>query len=146
MFQLQSLGHIEAQVAINAIEKEMIKRNLAAVITVADINGELLGLLRVGNCSPVPITIAINKAFTASRIKVPTSKLGHDVRHPEDGFDICYLGDKRYVGWGGGFPVEVDDQVVGAIAVSGLTEQEDSELAGIGVAALLRYLDEQEAI
>ena len=46
-------------------------------------------------------------------------------------------GDPRYIGWGGGVPVVVDGAVVGAVAVSGLSEHEDMELAGIGVAAIV---------
>jgi glc operon protein GlcG len=40
------------------------------------------------------------------------------------------------VGWGGGIPVRVDGQVVGAVAVSGLLETEDMEMAALGVAAI----------
>ena len=47
-----------------------------------------------------------------------------------------YYGDRRYVGWGGGIPVFFEDKVIGAIAVSGLVESEDIELAKIGRDAL----------
>jgi glc operon protein GlcG len=49
---------------------------------------------------------------------------------------MAYFGDQRYIGWGGGLPVVVEGAVVGAIAVSGLPELEDIEIAQIGVAAL----------
>ena len=57
-------------------------------------------------------------------------------RDPETGFDMADYGDPRYVGWGGGLPVVVDGVVVGSVAVSGLPELEDVELAGTGVAAI----------
>ena len=60
------------------------------------------------------------------------------MRHPENGFDIAYYGDPRYVGWGGGLPVRVEGEVVGAVAVSGLTDAEDEELSALGVAAITR--------
>ncbi len=50
---------------------------------------------------------------------------------------MAYYGDPRYIGWGGGLPVVVGGSVVGAVAVSGLSELEDMELAGIGVAAIV---------
>jgi glc operon protein GlcG len=40
-------------------------------------------------------------------------------------------------GWGGGVPVLIGGACVGAIAVSGLSEDEDDHLAEIGVKAVL---------
>ena len=51
------------------------------------------------------------------------------MRHPENGCDIAYFGDPRYVGWGGGLPVGVEGQVIGSVAVSGLSDAEDEELS-----------------
>ena len=53
---------------------------------------------------------------------------------------MAYFGDPRYIGWGGGLPVLVDDQVVGAVGVSGLPESEDMQLAELGVAAILETI------
>jgi glc operon protein GlcG len=50
---------------------------------------------------------------------------------------MAYYGDPRYVGWGGGVPVVRDGSVVGSVAVSGLTQEEDAELAAMGAAAAL---------
>jgi glc operon protein GlcG len=58
--------------------------------------------------------------------------LGETIR--ARGIEIGYYGDARYVGFGGGVPIEVDGQVVGGIAVSGLAEDEDHALAQLGAA------------
>jgi glc operon protein GlcG len=57
-----------------------------------------------------------------------TISLGQSARDAQKGFDMAYFGDPRYIGWGGGLPVVVEGAVVGAVAVSGLPEQEDMEL------------------
>ncbi len=44
------------------------------------------------------------------------------------------LGDLRYNAWGGGVPVVYEGQVVGAVGVSGLLEEEDMVLARMGAA------------
>ena len=44
-------------------------------------------------------------------------------------FPITNFGDLRYTGWGGGVPIVVDDEVVGAVGVSGLPEADDIVLA-----------------
>ena len=51
---------------------------------------------------------------------------------------MAYFGDRRYIGWGGGLPVLLNGVVVGAVAVSGLPEEEDMELAALGVRAIFR--------
>jgi glc operon protein GlcG len=132
-----SLGHSEAQRAIEAIQAELQKRENAAVVAVADAHGELIALLRLDGAPLPSIVIAANKAWTAARERKPTRELGQAVRDPETGFDMAYFGDPRYIGWGGGLPVVVDGAVVGAVAVSGLPEMEDIAVALIGVKAIL---------
>ena len=131
-----SLGAGDAQLAIQVIGSELARRGKSAVIAVADDHGELVGLLRVDGAPLPSIIIATNKAWTAARERRPTREIGQSARDPESGFDMAYYGDPRYVGWGGGVPVVVDGAVVGAVAVSGLPEHEDMELAAIGVAAI----------
>ncbi len=132
-----SLGHREADVASDAIKAELTRRGEAAVIAVSDIHGELVTLVRLDGAPPASIVIAANKAWTAARERRPTREIGQSARDPQAGFDMAYYGDPRYIGWGGGVPVVVEGSVVGAVAVSGLSEQEDMELAGIGVAAII---------
>jgi glc operon protein GlcG len=137
MIQQTNLGHAEAQRAIQAIQSELLKRGKAAVIAVSDAHGELVALLRMDGARLPSIQIAANKAWTAAREQIPTRELGQKSRHPQDGFDMAYFGDPRYIGWGGGLPVVVDGSVLGAVAVSGLPEEEDMELAALGVAAII---------
>src|SRR5512139_3366629 len=128
MRQVATLGHAEAQRAMQAIQAELQKRGKAAVIAVADAHGELIGLLRVDGAPLPSITIATNKSWTAARERMPTRELGQMARDPVNGFDMAYYGDPRYIGWGGGVPVIIDGVVVGSVAVSGLPEQEDMEI------------------
>ena len=135
-----TLGHEDAQTAVSAIRDQLKVDGKAAVIAVADAQGELLALLRLDGASRAAIQIAANKAFTAARDRKPTFDVGREVRDAQRGFDIAYYGDPRYVGWGGGVPVVHRGQVVGAVAVSGLPEQEDMRLAAVGVAAIQQAL------
>lgn len=132
-----SLGHVEAQAAIEAIKAEILRRNLAAVIAVADAHGELISLLRLDGAPLPSIVIATNKAWTAARERKPSREIGQAARDPKTGFDLAYFGDPRYIGWGGGVPVIIDGVVVGSVAVSGLPEEVDMELVQLGVAAIL---------
>ena len=132
-----SLGHHEADLASDAIRAELTRRSKAAVIAISDVHGELVTLVRLDGAPPASILIAANKAWTAARERRPTREIGQSARDPQAGFDMAYYGDPRYIGWGGGLPVMIEGSVVGAVAVSGLSEHEDMELAGIGVAAIV---------
>jgi glc operon protein GlcG len=142
MQNLPSLGHSEAQQALHAMQAELERRGQAAVMAVADAHGELIALLRLDGAPLPSILIAANKAWTAAREHKPSYEIGQSARHPQTGFDLAYYGDARYIGWGGGLPVQVNGTVVGAVAVSGLPEQEDIEVAQLGVAAIVGTLQQ----
>ena len=132
----RTLDYSEAQKIAGAIVEEALRRGQAIVVAVADPYGELLALARMDG-APIPsIRIAANKAWTAARARKPTREIGEKSRHPEQGYDIAYYGDPRFVGWGGGIPVHKEGEVVGSVAVSGLSADEDMELATLGAAAL----------
>ncbi len=137
MYQLESLGHVEAQKAIQAAQDELTRRGQKAVIAVSDAHGELITLLRMDGAPLPSIVIATNKAWTAARERKPTRQIGETSRNPSTAFDIAYFGDSRYIGWGGGLPVVINGSVVGAVAVSGLSETEDIEVAQKGIDAIL---------
>jgi glc operon protein GlcG len=127
--QTKTIDYAEARRIVDAIVAEASKTSRSAVIAVADPYGELIAFARMDGAPVSSITIAANKAWTSARERKTTQEIGERVRHPEKGFDIAYFGDPRFVGWGGGVPVWRDGEVVGAIAVSGLPQEDDIRLA-----------------
>ena len=137
MIARTTIGYADAQKVIHTISAEILRRGKAGVIAVADSHGELIAFARLDGAPLSSITIAMNKAWTAARERKATKDIGEAVRHPEKGFDIAYFGDPRFVGWGGGVPVWKDGEVIGAVAVSGLPQLEDMELAALGAQIIL---------
>lgn len=123
--------------AINAMRLRCRAENLAAVLAVADRNGELLCLLRLDGAPTSSVRIAANKAFSAARERKPSREIGTLARRPEGGFEMAYFGDGRFTGWGGGLPVILEGERVGAVAVSGLPEDLDEAIADVGLQAIL---------
>jgi len=138
MKTLHTIDYSDAQRIIDLIVNKALQMQKAAVIAVADSHGELMVFARMDGAPVSSIRIAANKAWTAARERKPTKDIGDKVRHPEKGHDIAYYGDARFVGWGGGLPIYKDGEVVGAIGVSGLSADEDTALAALGVELIAR--------
>jgi glc operon protein GlcG len=133
MRTLHTLDYSEAQRAVDLIIEKALQLQKAASIAVADAHGDLICFARMDGAPVSSIRIAVNKAWTAARERKPTKEIGDKVKHPERGHDIAYYSDPNYVGWGGGIPVWKNGEVVGAVAVSGLSSSEDIALATLGV-------------
>ncbi|GAB4423866.1 MAG: hypothetical protein Kow00106_20850 [Anaerolineae bacterium] len=131
MHRTTTLSHADAARIIAVIQRELEQNGQGAAIAVADAHGELIAFLRTDGCKLPSITIAINKAFTAARERRPTAAIGAESRQAP--FPMSNFGDLRYTAWGGGLPIVVQGQVVGAVGVSGLSEEEDIALAQLGV-------------
>jgi glc operon protein GlcG len=133
MRTVQTIDYSEAKRAVDLIVEKALQMQKAATVAVADAHGDLIYLVRMDGAPVSSIQIAVNKAWTAARERKPTKEIGEKVKHPEKGHDIAYYGDPRYVGWGGGLPVWKNGEVIGAVAVSGLSSNEDIALATLGV-------------
>jgi glc operon protein GlcG len=133
MRTVHTIDYSEAKRAVDAIVEKALEMKKAVTVAVADVHGDPICFARMDGAKVAPIQIALNKAWTAARDRKPTKEIGDAVKHPEKGFDIAYYGDAKYVGWGGGVPVLKNSEVIGAVAVSGLSSEEDAALALIGV-------------
>jgi glc operon protein GlcG len=129
-----SLSHGEALEMVRAVQIRLEERQRGAAVAVVDAHGELIAFLRTDGCRLSCIAVAINKAYTAAREMSDSKLLGDAAK--EHGFPLTNFGELRYVTWGGGVPVRHAGQVVGAVGVSGLSEDEDTELATFAAALL----------
>jgi len=128
------LEHDAVLSALHAIKDELVRRGKTAVIAIVDAHGELLALLRLDGAPLPSVQVAMNKAYSAARLRRPTRVLGETLR--ARGIDIAFYGDPRFTGFGGALPVTLAGAVVGGVGVSGLSDDEDEALAAIGVALL----------
>ncbi len=133
MDNINRLSHSDALVVLDAIRNELERTERGAAVAVVDDHGELLAFVRTDGCRLPSINIAINKAYTAAREQTESKSVGEASR--TEGFPMTNFGELRYVSWGGGVPINVDERIVGAVGVSGLPEVDDMELARFGVTA-----------
>jgi glc operon protein GlcG len=133
-----NIDYRDAKQALELIIEKARQMQKAVAVAVTDSHGELIAFARMDGVPLPSIVIAMNKACTAARTGKPTQEIGEKVRHPEKGHDISYYGDSRFVGWGGGVPVNINGEIAGAIGVSGLSSVEDSALATLGAELIAR--------
>jgi glc operon protein GlcG len=130
VYQTNNLSHTDAFKIVQAIQAELDKKGQGAAVAVVDAHGELITFIRTDGCPLPSINNAIHKAFTAARERKPSRQIGEAAR--QEGFPLTNFGDLRYTGWGGGVPILQSGQVIGAVGVSGLPEEEDMILAEMG--------------
>ncbi len=97
-------------------------------IAVVDEGGHLLSFQRMDGALIGSIDVAIGKARTASLFKRPTKVL-EEVAKTRPGILTLPNG----VLMQGGVPVVVNGQTVGAVGVSGVTSQQDEQVAEAGI-------------
>ena len=115
-----------------AAEAEAMKNKWNVVIAVVDEGGHLLYLQRQDGTQTGSIDVAIGKARTAMAFKRPT-KVFDDLAKTRP--SIVSIGTDAVL-LEGGVPISADGQVIGAIGVSGVTSQQDAQIAEAGIAAL----------
>jgi len=121
------MGILQASRMIKyAIEQaELNQQEIAVAVT--DSHGELVAFYRMDGVSVQAGLLAQNKAYTSARDRQPSGDLGKWAR--ETGKQLSYWTDPKITGFMGGLPIVSNDVVIGAIGISGLSEEEDESLA-----------------
>jgi uncharacterized protein GlcG (DUF336 family) len=113
-------------------EAEAMKNKWNVVIAVVDDGGHLIYLQRMDGTQTGSIDVAVGKARTAMAFKRPTKVFDELAKTRPS---IVSIGEHAVL-LEGGVPITVDGQVIGAMGVSGVTSQQDAQIAEAGVAAL----------
>jgi len=87
------------------------------------------------------IDIAMNKAFTAAGHRAPTSVYKEAVWPGGPAFGLNSSNGGRFMYVGGGVPIVVDGEVVGAVGCSTGTPGQDEEVAKAGVEAVMKGVE-----
>lgn len=115
-----------------AAEAEATKNNWRVVIAIVDDGGHLVYLERIDETQTGSIDIAIGKAQTAAGLKRSTKLIEDAVA----GGRTALLGLRGITPLQGGLPILVGGKLVGAVGVSGVTSQQDEQVAKAGIDAL----------
>ena len=124
-----------AEKAIGAAAKKAAELGLKMCIAVSDEAGDLKAFRRMDGAPKLSIQIAEDKAFTSASYGLPTHvwyefikddpPLLHGITHTP-----------RLIVFGGGFPITLEGEVVGAIGISGGHYKQDMECARAALQAI----------
>src|SRR5919197_1691541 len=108
-----------AKAVIAAAEQRAQELGQPFVIAVVDDDGVLKAFSRMDGAPLLSVQVAQDKAYTAVGFGMPTHGWHDFIKDDPPLADGATTGIDRLVIFGGGYPIMVDGQVVGAIGVSG---------------------------
>lgn len=127
----------EARHMVAAAVRKSLEIGVLETVCVVDEGGYPLALERMDGARITGPQIAWNKAFTAAGHKRSTHLFNQAPNGPalpgNEAFGIQWSFEGKFAVFVGGFPIVVDDEVVGGIGLSGGNGEQDT---ACGVAAL----------
>lgn len=132
---IEKSNNLTYQAASAACEESVKKAeelNIKINVSVCDRAGLELAFLRMNDSFIHSIVIAKDKAYTSASFGFSTGKwtdIFKEAQHLEQGFS----NRDRLIPFGGGLPIKSKEELVGAIGVSGGTEEEDIICAQAGI-------------
>ena len=131
MYNKEILALEDVKRIVRAAEAEALRNNWNVVIAIVDDGGHLMYLQRE-KVQLGSIDVAITKAKTALMFRRPTLFWEKTVADGRQG----YLALNKMLPIEGGIPLRHNDEIVGAIGVSGVKSSEDGQIAQAGADAL----------
>ena len=135
-FAKASISSEAARRLIAAAEAKADELGKPFVTAVVDDEGGLKAFSRMDGAPLLSVQVAQDKAYTAVGFALPTHGWHDFIKDDPPLADGAPSGIDRLVVFGGGYPIVVEDQLVGGIGVSGGHYSEDMKVAEAALAAL----------
>jgi uncharacterized protein GlcG (DUF336 family) len=124
-----------AEKAVAAAVKKAAELKLKMCVAVTDEAGDLKAFVRMDGAPKLSIEISENKAYTAASFSMPTHAWFDFIKDdPPLLYGITHT--PRLVVFGGGFPIKLKGEIVGAIGLSGGHYSQDMECAKAALKAI----------
>ena len=123
----------QAKKVMAGAEAEAKKNSWPVVIAILDSGGQLVMLQRLDNAQWGSVEIAKEKARSAVALRRPTKALQDLVAQGGANLRLLNIG---YSVLEGGIPIVADGKIIGSVGVSGVTSQQDAQIAQAGIDAM----------
>jgi uncharacterized protein GlcG (DUF336 family) len=124
-------------IAEGAIE-ECAKSNVKVSVAVVDRAGRMRVFLASDEANPHQFEMARRKAYTARTMRMPSLEWAKVTKDGSEYAPQRQLTD--VIALGGGVPIKIGDDVIGAVGVSGVSQTGDDACARAGVAKVANQL------
>jgi uncharacterized protein GlcG (DUF336 family) len=131
----KSIDIATAERAIAGASKKAAELGLNMCIAVSDESGDLKAFRRMDGAPKLSIQIAEDKAFTSASYGLPTH-VWYDFIKDDPPLLHGITHTPRLIIFGGGFPIVLEGEVVGAIGISGGHYKQDMECARAALQAI----------
>jgi uncharacterized protein GlcG (DUF336 family) len=123
----------QAKKVMAGAEAEAVKNKWPVVITILDSGGNIMMVQRLDNAQFGSVDISRDKAKSAVALRRPTKAFQDLIAQGGANLRLLNIG---YSVLEGGIPIIVGGKVIGGIGVSGVTSQQDAQIAQAGIDAL----------
>ena len=121
-----------ANALIEKVKAEAARVGVNAVVAVSDKAGRPVAVQCMDDAYIASFDIALNKTYTSASLKMSTAELSQLSQPGQPLYGIQFTNDGKIVIFGGGEVLEADGKIVGALGVSGGTEEQDTAIAAYG--------------
>lgn len=130
----------DARMIMAAAESQAREIGVDMDIAITDDGGNLLMFHRMDNARITSIDIAISKAFTAAGARKSTLEYAKTSGPGGASFGIHVSNQGRFMVFGGGLPIFVDNEIVGGVGCSSGRPDQDETVAQAGIDAFLEQV------
>jgi uncharacterized protein GlcG (DUF336 family) len=124
----------QAKKVMAGAEAEAMKNKWNVVITILDSGGQVVLIQRMDGAQFGSVEVARDKAYSAVAFRRPTKVFQDGIE--KGGANLRLLRLTGASPLEGGVPIVMDGKVVGGIGVSGVTGEQDAQIAKAGVDSL----------
>jgi uncharacterized protein GlcG (DUF336 family) len=135
-FEKASISSDLAHRIVAAAEAKAADMGVPMNIAVCDESGVLKAFSRMDGAALLSVQIAQDKAYTAVGFGMPTDGWHEFIKNDPPLASGAVGGIDRLVIFGGGFPIKLGNQLIGAVGVSGGHYTQDMEVAQAGLAII----------
>ncbi len=114
---------------IYKVEEKAAEMGVKAVVAVANQAGRIIAVECMDDSYIASYDVAVNKAFTCASLKMSTKQLSTLATPGAPLYGIQFTNECKIVIFGGGEVLRHGDSIVGAIGISGGSEEQDTALA-----------------
>lgn len=129
---LEDMTLAAARALIARVEQRAAEVGVKAVIAVADRAARPVAVVRMDDAYIASYDVACGKAYTSAALKMSTAELKTLSQPGGALYGIQHTNGGKIVIFGGGVPLYCGGRLVGALGVSGGTEEQDTALAAFG--------------